>query len=440
MTFKNFEDAQNYILDHIPNENFQFQGESGFLRSKKFLEKLGNPQNDSKTIHVAGTSGKGSTTYLTSKILVSQRKKVGMFISPHIIDIRERIQLNNEFISKDAFLKTLNKIHPKIKEFEEKEGMVTFFEILAGLAFEYFRNEKVDYAVIETGLGGLLDTSNTIENPNKINIITQIGFDHTNILGNTIKEIASQKAGIIKHGSITLIPNQSFKNATEVIKMKAELEDSEFYIVERSKNIKTNENGTTFDFRFKEYEFSNLETSIIGEYQAENLSLATAANLIAGKRDGWKFNEENFRKALTTMSFPGRFEIRNISSSQVILDGAHNIQKMQTFLNSLTKVFPDQKFSFIVGFKKDKDIENMLKLIIPYAKKIICTEFKTLNQDLGHNSINMKEIRDTLKSLEFENIINISSNEEVLDLIRKNEDTYVITGSLYLISNFYKEL
>lgn len=436
---KNYSEAQKFLFDHIPGEKFMFQGDTGFERSKKFLESLGNPQNKFKSIHVAGTSAKGSTSFLISKILHSQNFKVGLFISPHIIDFRERIQLNNEFISKDEFVSVMNHIYPKVRRFEEKNGMVTFFEILAAMAFTFFDLKKVDYAVIETGMGGLLDTTNTITRLDKINVITQIGFDHTKFLGETIEEIATQKIGIVHEGQEVITFDQEYPQALSVFEKQVSKINAKLQVVSKNsyKVINSSENGSIFDFNFNGLSLKRLKLSLIGEYQVQNCSLAIGVIIAVSQKDKWEIENELLLKSLKNLRFPGRFEIINKFDSKIVIDGAHNEQKMKGFLSSLKKIFGDEKFTFIIGFKKDKDTKSMLKMIIPHAKKIIISEFKSLSQDIIHTSIDKEEIQAELEEIGFLNIELANSIDQIIKIMKTKPDKYIITGSLYLVSEFY---
>lgn len=193
MSINNFKQAEEFLASHIPKTTSTiFPGEVGLNRAKDFLHLLGDPQEKLKIIHVAGTSGKGSTCYLISSLLESQGFKVGLHQSPHLTDVTERFQINNQNISKEDFVDYLNKIIPAI----EKIKHITYFEILVGLAFYIFNDKKVDYAVMETGLGGWYDGTNVVSRPDKLSVITKIGLDHTAILGETIEKIALQKAMI----------------------------------------------------------------------------------------------------------------------------------------------------------------------------------------------------------------------------------------------------
>src|SRR3989339_1709335 len=229
---KTFKQAEAFLALHIPKTSTQtFPGELGLNRAKYFLHLLGNPQEKLKIIHVAGTSGKGSTCYLISSLLISQGFKVGLHQSPHLTDVTERFQINNQIISKKEFVFYLNKIIPVINMVGKTfHGQLTYFEILVGLAYLIFYEKKVDYAVIETGLGGKYDGTNIVSRSDKLSVLTKIGLDHINILGKTIEEIAYQKAMIINEKSQAISINQDPK-AEKVIREVAKEKKAKLFFV-----------------------------------------------------------------------------------------------------------------------------------------------------------------------------------------------------------------
>ena len=247
---KNFKEAEKYLYSTIPSSyTKKFPGSVGLSRTKKLLESLGNPQEKVNVIHIAGTSGKGSTATMISFILKEKGYKVGLTLSPHVVDIRERVQINNKFLTKEKFTSYLNEIVPFIKKInKQKKGEITYFEVLQVMAYYIFNKEKVDYAVIETGMGGTYDATNTVSNTDKICVITRIGLDHTNILGTNLTDIAKQKAGIIQKGNEVFALKQT-KNINNVFRKRAKKVGAKLILVETNKNIKT---------------------SLKGEYQKEN--------------------------------------------------------------------------------------------------------------------------------------------------------------------------
>ncbi|EKE20374.1 MAG: hypothetical protein ACD_8C00010G0003 [uncultured bacterium] len=444
MEIKNLAEFEDFLKSRIPTRADLFMGDIGLRRAKHFMKLIGNPQNEIKVIHIAGTSGKGSTAHLTSHILASQGFSVGLSISPHVFDIRERMQINDQLPNEKMVLKYFNQILPMILKMEKsKFGMPTFFEINVALAFFMFAQEKLDYAVIETGLGGMLDATNTVTSKNKICIITKIGLDHTEILGNTIAKIASEKAGIIQNGNFVISTNQSLP-ASNIIKKRYEEKDATLQIIKPGKNysiISSTPQETIFNFTFEKNNLSDIALGLIGKHQAENCCLALACLAILSKRDEFLIDEKLLRSMLRSIKIPGRMELLKIKGRNLIIDGAHNPQKMDALTSNLSAMFPRQKFSFIVAFKKGKDFKQMLKKIIPLADKIILTQFSTTGMDNNWISIDNQEISKFLKSQNFKNFKIISNKKtEILANIKASKKPVVITGSLYLISSIYNFL
>ena len=244
-----FDQAQDYLFAHIPKSTGRkFPGEAGLERMRTLAEVLGNPQEKYQVIHIAGTSGKGSTAAMISTMLTSHGFKIGLQVSPHLLDIRERVQINNELLSKEKFVTYLNEIAPHVEKVSRGDcGQVTYFEILVALAYYAFWKEEVVYAVMETGMGGLYDGTNIIQNPEKLAVITRIGHDHTSILGKTLPEITQQKAGIIHQGNMVITVDQP-ESMLNVIKKAVEKQHSLLKII-RKKDfsvISVTEQGTEF--------------------------------------------------------------------------------------------------------------------------------------------------------------------------------------------------
>lgn len=328
-----FEEAENYIKSFVPRESAQlYEAEEGIERTWYFLRMLGSPQNKLKIIHVAGTSGKGSTCYLISSMLRKLGFRVGSCLSPHVMDIRERLQINNELIIKQEFSDYVDEIKSAVNKCLGKYGKLTYFELLIGLTYYVFFKEKVDYAIVETGMGGKYDGTNVVEREDKLCVITKIGLDHTNILGKSIGKIASEKAGII-HGGNTVMTIKQNEKAMDVIEKKCKDNFSRLIVIGDGniKRVEINKRCTIFDFYLGNLVMKDIKLGLIGRYQAENCGLALTAVHYLSRRDNFKFKERRIRKALKKSYFVGRFDIRR----GVIFDGAHNPEKIGRFIESL---------------------------------------------------------------------------------------------------------
>ena len=427
MIIKTFKQAESFLASHIPKTTSTiFPGEVGLNRAKDFLHLLGDPQEKLKIIHVAGTSGKGSTCYLISSLLASQGFKVGLHQSPHLTDVTERFQINNQNISKEDFVDYLNKIIPVI----EKIKNITYFEILVGLAFYIFNDKKVDYAVMETGLGGWYDGTNIVSRPDKLSVITKIGLDHTAILGETIEKIALQKAMIINEKSQAISIYQEPK-VEKVIRGVANIKEANIVFVNRLNQLN----------RLNRLNRLN-QLGLIGEYQKENAGLALTAVYYLSLRDKFKINQKKIKNVFETAHFPGRFDVKKIKNKTVIFDGAHNPQKMEAFIKSLVKKYPGKKFNFLLAFKKGKDYKEMLKIIISLVgtSKIILTNFLTENQDIINASEDPEKIKlDIIRynRIQLETKI-IPDLKKAWDAILKEDGIIVVTGSLYLVGEIFR--
>ena len=321
--------------------------------------------------------------------------------------------------------------------------MPTFFEINVALAYYMFAQEKVDYAVMETGLGGTLDATNTISAKSKICILTKIGLDHTEILGKTISKIAEQKAGIIQNGNI-VISHQSSVNARTAIKKTSAQKNSLLFSITENKNYSlslSTPQRTIFNFCFLNLNLPRISLGLIGEHQAENCSLALGCLAILSERNDFNIDEHSLRSALKNIRIPGRMEMLKIKDKTVIIDGAHNPQKMGTFTGNLANIFPGQKFTFLIAFKKGKDYGKMLKHIIPLADKILLAQFSTSGMDNHLSSTDNKIISKFLEKHNFTNFsIMENSHSHILKNMRISKKPIVITGSLYFIGALYPHL
>ncbi len=436
---KNYQQAIDYLKTTVPDSKHKYPGGLGLERQAEILRLLNNPQNKIPTIHVAGTSGKGSTSFYLSSLLISQGFKVGLTLSPHLIDIRERFQINNHLIPKKDFIDYLNQVLPVINSLNPRFGKPTFFEILIALAFYIFYHRKVDYMVVETGLGGLMDGSNTITSPNQVCVFTKFGLDHTSVLGKNITSIATQKAGIIHpHNPIfsihqiqvgqKVLINHALKNQTSINFINPK---------KNFRNIKNQNNYLTYDFSFQNLILKNLSLNTLAIYQVENSTLALSVVKYLADRDKFKINTEKIRKTLLNDSFPGRMEIINFNNQKIILDGAHNPQKMSAFIKSLKNSFPDQKFVFLLAFKQRKDFSKMIKMIIPFANQVILTRFKVVSDYMIQVSEKQSSLNKTFHNLSFSKFKYIPNKSEALNYVLSTKQPAVITGSLYLLSEIY---
>jgi len=444
-----FTQALDFIQSRRPTDFEKiYSGNHSMKRVKYLLELLSNPQETIRVIHIAGTSGKGSTAIFCSKILESANLKIGLTLSPPLKGFLERIQINSLPISQDLFFKYFLEFYPTLLQAEEtKKTEYTFFEIVAILAYYIFKQENVDYAVIETGLGGLLDASNTIKNPEKVALITSIGYDHTEVLGKKITQIAKQKAGIIQHGQVAF-KTVDQANVTEVFKKHClETESVLFSVGPRDKKtvgynkLKTNEYGTKFNFGYDTLWINDIILNQIGDFQALNCSLALAACIYISRRDEFRLDPELVKTNLRSVKIPGRFEKIKYKEQDFIFDLAHNPQKIEAVVNLIQTIYPGQKLNIIFGATKQKNTIKMLQELSKIAKNIILTEYKTVSSDSGKSSqslVELKEYSQTIKDFDLNKIQIANDMQQALDLAT-NEKSFktLVIGSTYLLTEMY---
>ena len=431
-------DIEQYLIRQN-DETRQMNSEEQLARAKYFLDVLGNPQEKIKTIHVAGTSGKGSTSYLASILLHAHGFTVGLFQSPHILDIREMFQLNNHSISEEKFSHYFQKIIQFVEKAKTGQyGAISAFDILTGLAFYIFHKEHVDYAVIETGLGGLYDSTNVIQNKDKLVILTKIGLDHTELLGDTLTAIATHKAGIIQQGNVVIAIAQE-KEVEKVFEETAKKQTARiFFIREDAYSIASLETmKTVFTFHFLDTLLQDIILGLPGSFQVENCSEALAAVVLLSKRDTFALDKKNVYTVLEQARIPGRLEIRRVKNKLVILDGAHNPQKMQLFIHNVKMLFPNKRFDFLIAVKKGKDYPDMLQHIVSIANNITITSFHVRNMTLKQDSEDPSEIAKALDRLHFTHYEIVPDAVEAVIKVLQSPDATIITGSLYFIATVY---
>ena len=323
---------------------------------------LGNPHSKLKTIHVGGTNGKGSTSHIISSILQESAYKVGLYTSPHLKDFRERIKINGQCISKDNVVKFVL----KHKEYLE-DNRLSFFEMTVGMALDYFNNQNIDIAIIEVGMGGRLDSTNIIDP--ELSVITNIGLDHTKFLGNTLSEIAFEKAGIIKKGK-TVIIGESQENIANIFINKANELNSSIVFADQQK-------------------IYNYTSDLKGSYQKKNIQTATYA-IKELQKSNWSISEESIISGLLKVElntgFIGRWTVLN-KIPLTICDTAHNKEGLKIVISDLLAL-NFSKIHFVIGFVNDKSLELIVDLFPKNANYYFCKP----NIERGLDSEELKSI------------------------------------------------
>ena len=395
---------------------------------------LGNPEKKFKTIHIAGTNGKGSTSHMLASIFQEAGYKTGLYTSPHLYDFRERIKVNGQMCSQEFVIDFTNKIKPCIQNIDP-----SFFEITVGMAFDYFAQEKVDIAIIETGLGGRLDSTNVIEP--ELSIITNIGFDHMALLGNTLEAIASEKAGIIKKETPVVI-GASNTVTKKVFEEKANKENASIYFAEDFLDFKSFQNNwqtALFEFNQLLIHFIDaplfpknytVECDLPAKYQAKNLKAVLVATQLLTTM-GWKFTANKVLKALLNVKknngLMGRWECIQ-DSPRVILDVAHNEHGVLALLEQLASLYY-QRLHIVTGMVKDKDIEAVLKLLPTNA-------LYYFTQSHIPRALPVKELAEQAASIGLDghcfDDVNIALKEAIKNA--NHNDLILVIGSVFLVA------
>lgn len=392
----------------------------GLERTRQLLEMMGNPQDKLKYIHVAGTNGKGSVCSMLSSVLCEAGYKTGLYTSPYVRWFNERMAINGQMISNDE----LSEVTEYVKQFAEKmEDLPTEFELITAIGFEYFARNKCDVVVLETGMGGRLDSTNIIKT-NVLSVITGIALDHTAFLGNTLAEIATEKAGIIKESRPVVFGGKSVEAYDAIAKIAA-LKGSEIYWASEGElgNISHSINGIEADSE----EYKGLRISLVGDYQPSNIATALKCIRVL-KENGFEISEENLRNGLERVYWPARFEIIN-RDPLMIYDGAHNPEGLRACVDSIKRLFKGQKVNILSGVMKDKDVGEMLPVIAEVANEaftVIPNNPRSMDSKVYAEYFNNYGI----KAYAFDSIE--EGVKKALDSSKKENCPLVALGTLYM--------
>lgn len=398
-------------------------------RMHYLLDKIGNPEKKLSFIHVAGTNGKGSTASFISAILNQANIKTGVFTSPHLEKINERIRIDNAFITDENFIKTTEQVAAVVDEVEEDCGERLYsFEILTAVALLYFWQQKCDLVVLETGIGGRLDATNTIPTP-EVAVVTSIGKDHMRVLGDTLEKIASEKAGIIKENADVVLPEFT-PSIHQVFLEVAAKKNAVIHgtSIKDTEKLKVTENGSTFSYK----QFKDLKVTMVGKHQVSNALLAIETVLVLREK-GYRIRDENIRRGIEAAYWPGRME-KIQEYPTIFIDGAHNPEGVKKLRETIETFFKDEKLIFIVGMMKDKDYMTMIEEVLPFAEKVY-----TVSPDPYRGfaaRIVAKELRE--KGVKAEPFDSVNEVIELLEKKKGSNETFVVFGSLYLIGDIKK--
>lgn len=401
-----------------------FGSRPGLDRIKKLLKLMDNPQDKIKFVHVAGTNGKGSTCTMISCVLAAAGYKTGLFISPFVTDFRERMQINNQMISEDDLAESVSRVFPLVEQMRANGDIITEFELVTAVAFDWFYHQKCDVVVLEVGMGGRFDSTNVIRTP-LATVITTISLDHTAVLGDTVEQIAMEKCGIIKeYGYTVFYPQEAEVN--NVILSFAKLHGNNLI---NAKDVDLRVTDETITHTDVIYRSSPMILNLIGKHQIKNCKTALAAIEVLRKHRHFKINDENIADGLAAASIPARLELLS-KDPVVLLDGAHNPNGMQALSQAIGEYLPGRKIICIMGMLKDKDSNSSLEYLDGMLDAVITL---TPNNPRKQSSEELAE-----KAVKFfDKVYPMTNFNEAIDKafeLAGQDGAIIVCGSLYLAS------
>jgi len=433
--FRSYKQAIGYLLektDYERQERLRYNVTTFNLnRMKKLLSLVGNPHKKIPTVHIAGTKGKGSTATMLARMLEANDYNVGLYTSPHVVHLHERIAVNSEMISERKMLALLNRVHAPVEKISKTDSP-TFFEIMTALAFMHFADVKTDIGVIETGLGGRLDSTNVIR-PEVVGI-TSLSIDHQHLLGNTIDSIAREKAGVFKRG-VPIVTVRQHPEAMRVLKSHAASVKAPLSVIG---------NDIDFSYRFETSEehgphnriclatptnnFEHLRVPLHGSHQAINCGLALAM-LDKLKSRGYEIDSEKAAKGLDAVSLTGRMEMI-YDDPRIMIDAAHNAASIEALIHAIGQNIPYDSMVVIFGCNNDKDVEGMLHRLQYGADKVVFT------RSVSPKAMSPEDLADMYTEMcgkMCQTAVNLGEALRLAKNAVDREDLICITGSFYLI-------
>lgn len=416
----NYEEAMTFI-----HETAHFGSKLGLENIRELLARLGNPQNRQKFIHIAGTNGKGTVTRTIAQILECEGYKTGIYTSPFIYEFNERIRIGGEYISDSDLARLCEKVAEKCSEMTaEGRNHPTEFEVITAIAMLYFAEQKCDYTVLEVGLGGRLDATNVIDDP-LLCVITLLGFDHMQYLGNKLSEIAYEKCGIIKNGAPVIVYPYQEAEAMRVIETEAKKRGSEMILADKPNVKKCDLQGSVFDAEG----FDGLHTALIGEHMAYNIATAVSA-VLELRRLGVAVSDKSIYDGVSKVRWSGRFEVI-CKNPLFVLDGAHNLSGIEAFVKTVEKVAKSEKKVFIMGMLADKEYEESIKKAAPLADLYIAVDVPS------PRTLSAEKLGAVAKEYNKNVYIAKSVNDAVTRALKENAAIFAF-GSLYMLGDVKK--
>lgn len=424
-----YPEALQYLDSFINYEkeaSYDYKASFNLDRIRALAAALGNPQDKVKSIHIAGTKGKGSTSAITYSILKESGFRVGLYTSPHLVSFRERIRVNDSLISEADTCRLLERVKKATDRM--KDDLPTFFEVYTALAYLYFEEKHVDFAVYETGLGGRLDATNIIKS--LVSAITPISYEHTDKLGNTLTDIAREKAGIIKEGSVCVLAPQE-KEAYLAIEDICKARKAKIILVGRDIRFEelASDGGKEV---FKVFgnisgEYPLLEMGLLGSHQVMNA--ATAIGIIEALRFyDITITPDSIRKGIASARWPGRLEVVS-KEPFIVLDGAQNRASAAALASAVKKVFKYKRLILMLGVSKDKDVKGILEELLPVSDTVILTKSKVVQR--AAEPLSIKALMPPFKG----SVLLTSNVEEALIKAKSaagKSDLILVAGSLFV--------
>jgi dihydrofolate synthase/folylpolyglutamate synthase len=407
--FNNFAAVEQYLSQYWPTAKTAYS----LSRMTRLTDYLGNPQNKLRIIHIAGTSGKTSTAYYCASLLGLTGQKVGLTVSPHISCVNERVQINLEPLPEKKFCREFSIFTDLVKEIDI---LPTYFELMMAFAFWFYDKERVDYAVVEVGLGGLLDATNVIDRADKVCVITDIGLDHVTILGKTLPKITAQKAGIIQQHN-DVFCHQLEPAVMAVIQKVCLKNQAQLHIA----GSPVTDKGLAFLPLFQQRNFNLAKNAINYILNRDNLPAINQSQLIQAAQ----------------IKIPGRMELLRYRQKTVILDGAHNYQKLHELALSIKHQFPGQRIAVLIAFSGGRDYryKNNVKEIVNLADTIIISSMQQ-NISSVHPAQDPQNIAKLCQAAGAQKVIVTKNLKQAIEqLVGSDENLLLITGSFYILSD-----
>ena len=405
-------------LAYISGVEF-FGSKPGLTRIRALLEALGNPQDKLRFVHIAGTNGKGSCAAMTASILKAAGYKTGLYTSPYLYRFNERMQINGRQIDDEVLAEIVTRVKPSAEAMEDHP---TEFELMTAAALLWFAQENCDIVVLEVGLGGRFDATNIIAAPEAA-VIMNIGLDHTAVLGDTVEQIAFEKAGIIKPGTDVVLFQQS-ESVTEVIRRRCEEEGARLHIADFSQIVSEFDSvfGQSFTYRGQPYALP-----LLGAHQLKNAAVVLElVEVLRGK--GWKLEQTDVEHGLYAVSWPGRFELLS-DEPLFVVDGGHNPQCAETVRDNLLHYFPDKRRILLLGILRDKDYAGLTAILDEAADEYLCIT------PASHRALPAAELAEHLARYGKPVTVCDSIRDGVTEALNRSDEDSVVcaVGSLYSV-------